>query len=316
VDEAAMQTSESFNLGDEFEGEVGSEQVVARFSESSPNTVIAALPFASVGWRDGNSVVRYRMNTTMPARPTENGSSADEYLPAIALRNGQLALERGLHQEIGWERTTDASAMSVLLFADNIKNPIIDAASRIPSGNSFPFGASLLYDQASGLSQIAGPDFATAGMMAVVERRLPGGNRVRVSYANGDALAMPMASRPMPLAQVLGEAHPRRVQTYTLSLSGTREGTGTKWRASYRWQPEDTVTQVAPFAADAVNPYLNIHLRQPICTRREGTGGIEALLDVRNMLAQGYRPYMLNDGSVLIFAQEQRGVSAGLAFTF
>jgi hypothetical protein len=34
------------------------------------------------------------------------------------------------------------------------------------------------------------------------------------------------------------------------------------------------------------------------------------------MLAQGYRPYLMSDGSVLIFAQAQRAVSAGLAFTF
>jgi hypothetical protein len=316
VDEAAMRTAENFNLGDEFEGEVGSEQVVARFSENSPNTVVAALPFASVGWRDGNSIVRYRMTTMMPAGHTENGSQAHDYLPAIALRNGELALERGLHQEIGWERTTDASGMSVVLFADNIRNPVIDAASRIATGNAFAVGTNLLYDRQSGLAQTTGPDFAAAGMLAVVEHRLPGGNRVRLSYANGDALAMPVPSHPMPLAQVFGAARPRRVQTYTLSLSGTLEGTGTKWRASYRWQPEDTVTQVAPFAAEAADPYLDVHLRQPICMRHEGTGGIEALLDVKNLLAEGYRPYMLSDGSVLIFAQDQRGVSAGLAFTF
>ena len=28
------------------------------------------------------------------------------------MRNGELALEHGLHQEIGWERRTDASGMS------------------------------------------------------------------------------------------------------------------------------------------------------------------------------------------------------------
>ena len=50
--------------------------------------------------------------------------------------------------------------------------------------------------------------------------------------------------------------------------------------------------------------------------RHEGTAGIEALLDVRNLLAEGYRPYLLSDGSVLIFAQDQRGIRAGLAFTF
>src|SRR5258707_12555612 len=38
---------------------------------------------------------------------------------------------------------------------------------------------------------------------------------------------------------------------YSISLSGTLEGTRTRWHASYRWQPEDTVTRVASFAADA-----------------------------------------------------------------
>jgi hypothetical protein len=202
------------------------------------------------------------------------------------------------------------------VFADNLKNPVIEAASRIASGDTALIAESILYDQASGLLHAAGPNFSTAGMMATFERRLPDGDRVRLSYANGDALAMPLVSHPAPLAQVLASAHPRRVQTYALSLSGTLEGTGTRWRATYRWQPEDTVTQVAPFSVDAFEPYFNLHFRQPICVRHEGTGGIEALLDVRNILAEGYRPYMLSDGSVLIFAQDQRAIRAGLAFTF
>jgi hypothetical protein len=71
-----------------------------------------------------------------------------------------------------------------------------------------------------------------------------------------------------------------------------------------------------PFRADAAEPYLNLHLRQPIHLRRDRTGHFDALLDVRNLLAQGYRPYLLSDGSLLIFAQDQRGISAGLAFNF
>ena len=98
--------------------------------------------------------------------------------------------------------------------------------------------------------------------------------------------------------------------------SGTLEGTGTRWRASYRWQPEDTATQVAPFALDASEPYLNLHIRQPIHLRRDGAGGFERLLDVQNLLAQGYRPYLLSDGSLVIFAQDQRSIRAGLAFSF
>jgi hypothetical protein len=139
---------------------------------------------------------------------------------------------------------------------------------------------------------------------------------VRLSYANGNALVMPVLPKPVEMAQVLGAAHPRRAQTYSISLSGTLDGTGTRWRASYRWQPEDTVTEVAPYAEDAAEPYLNLRLRQPIHLGRDGSSGFVALLDVQNMLAEGYRPYILSDGSVLVFAQGQRGIRGGLAFTF
>jgi hypothetical protein len=154
---------------------------------------------------------------------------------------------------------------------------------------------------------------------ASIERQLPGRNHLLLSYANGNALvlaAVPSSPQSASLAQVFASAYPRRAQTYSLTLSGTLEGTKTRWRASYRWQPEDTVTQVAPFAVDAAAPWLNLHLRQPIHLCRNGCGDFEALFDVGNLMAQGYRPYLLSDGSLLIFAQEQRSIRAGLAFNF
>jgi hypothetical protein len=73
---------------------------------------------------------------------------------------------------------------------------------------------------------------------------------------------------------------------------------------------------VALYAVNAAEPFANLHLRQPIHLRREGTGSFEALVDLHNLLAQGYRPYLLSDGSLLVFAQDQRSFSGGLAFTF
>jgi hypothetical protein len=93
------------------------------------------------------------------------------------------------------------------------------------------------------------------------------------------------------------------------------EGSGTRWRATYRWQPESTLTAVAPFSASGTDPFLNLQFRQPIHLPRENSG-FEAVVSLRNLLAQGYQPYVLSDGSVLVFAQAQRGVSGGLAFTF
>ncbi len=318
VDELAMRSWENINLGDTLQAEVGAEQVIARFDQNSPNTVVAALPFASVGWRTSNNgVVRYRMSTSVPARYGADESEAAYYLPQLAARGGALTLERGMHQEMGWERQTDNSAVAVMVFADSIRNPVIEAASHMVAGGGSSLNSGdVLFDQASGILHAAGPNYSSAGFVAAVERSLPHGQRLRLSYANGDALAMPVVAHAVPLAEVFASSRPRRVQTYTLSLSGTLEGTGTKWRASYRWQPEDTVTAVAPFSAESIEPYLNLHLRQPICIRREGGSSIEALLDVRNMLAEGYRPYLLSDGSLLVFAQNQRAIRAGLAFTF
>ncbi len=316
VDEVAMRSWENFNLGDELEGDAGAQQVFARFNQNSPNTILAALPFASIGWREGDSIVRYRMSTVIPSSRGADESEVAYYLPQLAARGGALTLEHGMHQEIGWERRTDSSSLSVLVFADRIKNPVIEADAHAASGG-MPLGSpDMLFDRTSGLLHTAGPDYSTAGVMATVERRLPRGERIRLSYANGDALVMPAMTRPVPMAQLFAAARPRRVQTYTLSLSGTLEGTGTRWRASYRWQPEDTVTQAAAFSDDVIEPYLNLHLRQPICIRHDRAGSVEALLDVRNMLGEGYRPYLLTDGSLLIFAQNQRAIRAGLAFTF
>jgi len=313
LDEATMRTWQSMNMGDEFDVETGAEQVMARFSQGSTNTILAALPFLSVGWHSGPSTVRYRMATAVPG--IQQQGTAARYQPAVAMRNGSLTLEHGLHQEIAWERQTDASGMSFVVYSDSLSNPVVEATTRTAAGGG-DMAENGLYDRASGLLRIAGPGYSSAGIVAAVERRNAHGNSVRISYANGDALVMPASQHLTPLSQLVATARPHRAQMYSISLSGILDGTGTRWRASYRWQPENTVTRVAPYAADAAEPYLNLHLRQPVCLHREGVRSIDALFDMRNMLAQGNRSFLLSDGSLLVFAQDQRSVSAGLAFTF
>ena len=111
LEEAALRSSETINLGDEFQIDAGTQQVMARFSQDSPNTILAALPFATLAWHGGNSTVSYRM-ASAPVAANRNESQAGSYLPQVSMRSGQLALEHGLHQEIGWERRTDASGVS------------------------------------------------------------------------------------------------------------------------------------------------------------------------------------------------------------
>ena len=317
LDEAAIRSWESMNLGDEMDAEAGSEQVLARFSQGSSDAVAMALPFASVGWHDDDSTVRYQVTTFRPNPQATDETQASSWLPAVSTRQQTLTLEHGLHQELGWERRTDRSAMAVLAYAEHLENPVLEAMGHFASNDAV---AGALLDTPSGLLRATGPNYSSAGILASIERRLPGGNQIRISYANGNALTMPAqpasAQRSAALAQILAAARPRHAQMYSISLSGTLDGTGTRWRASYRWQPEETVNQVASFATEAAQPYLNLHFRQPIRLGNGGTSRVEALLDVRNLLAEGYRPYMLSDGSLLVFAQDQRSFSSGLAFSF
>jgi hypothetical protein len=321
LDEFAVSTWETIHLGDEFEGVVGSDQVLARLSGPSSDTVAAVLPFADMVWRNGNSSLRYRLATMAPAVHNSEGlgdTRATSWLPGVSAHNGDLAIEHGIHQELGWEQGTDQSGFTVLVFHDRIDNPVIEANGSFASGDSIASAA--LLDPISSLLHAAGPEFSSTGISAFFGHSLPGGNDLWLGYTDGRSLVMPAAPLPLPqselLAQALASIHPRRAQMYALSLSGTLDGTKTRWRASYRWQPDDTVTAVAPFAEDAADPYFSLHLRQPIHLRVGGMEGLNVLLDLHNLLAEGYRPFLSSDGSVLIFAQQQRGIRAGLALDF
>lgn len=314
LNEWALKTWETVRLGDEFEVEAGATHALARMQGAG--SVAAMLPFAEVRWYGGKNTVSYRMSSMIPGMRNGDERAARTWMPSLAVRKGRLTMTRGLHHQFGWERHGDTGGVSVAVFTDHIANPILEAGARFNAGESSPMQTEALIDRAGNLLRTAGPNYASTGIEASLERRLPAGNLVRLSYANGDALVIPALAGQVNMAELLAASHPHRAQTYTIALSGTLDGTGTRWRASYRWQPEDTVTAVAPYAVDASAPYFNLHLRQPIRLGREGTSSFEALLDVQNLLAEGYRPYLMNDGSLLLFAQKHRGFRGGVAFTF
>jgi hypothetical protein len=308
----SVRTWESLQMLNSLEAEAGSDQVLARVGDGS--TIVAALPFASLTLHRGAGALQYRVATSRAADPEAGESMPGAWLPVLSERDGQLVLEHGFHQELGWSTEAGPAQMKLVIYADNIANPMIEGSGRLTDGEDA--AQLILLDRASGLLRTAGPNYSTTGVTASVESRLPGHNHVRLSYASGDALVMHAAGRPEELGTILQGAHAHRAQMYSLVLTGTVDGTGTRWRASYRWQPDATLTQVAPFALDASEPYLNVYVRQPIWANRQGPGALEAQLDLRNLLAEGYQPFVTSDGSHLYFAQTQRCVRGGLAFTF
>ena len=312
LQEASMRTWESLQLVNALDAEAGSDQVFAQVGGGG--SVLATLPFASISMHRGESTLEYRVATARSADRDADESMAGTWLPVLSERNGQLVLEHGLHQELGWSTFAGPAEMRLVIYGDTLDNPMIEASGHLSAAENS--GGWMLVDGASGLMRASAPRYSAKGVMASVESRLPGNNRVKLSYASGDALVMQTSANPEPVASILYGAHARRAQMYSLALSGTVEGLETRWRASYRWQPESTVTEVAPYALNAAEPYLNVNIRQPIHLVGQNGSGLEAQLDLRNLLAEGYQPFITSDGTHLYFAQAQRCVRGGLAFTF
>jgi hypothetical protein len=316
LDAVAMRSSETMQLGPSMDAEVGAAEVVAKLGGAEQGAVMAAFPHAQVNWNAGDSTISYRMATLLPSAPGISTTATEAAMPEFSARNGRLLMERGMHQEVGFERHTERSSMAVLVYADDIRNPVLEARSHPGAAGAAPLAEAALFDGGSGLLHAAGPNFSNSGVAASFEHRLPGRNHVRLSYGNGEALVMPALPKAATLEQVAEMARPQRTQTYTVSFSGTLDGTKTRWSASYRWQPDSTMTAALPYAVNGTGPYLNVYFRQPIRLSGDGSTGFEALINVSNLLAEGYRPYLLRDGSVVIFAQGQRCIRGGLAFTF
>jgi len=138
---------------------------------------------------------------------------------------------------------------------------------------------------------------------------------IAVQYATGAGLAAKDGA-VMSLPTVAENLEPQIAQTATFALRGRVLKTGTRVRASYRWQPTRLVTAVDPYAPFSDQAYFSCYLRQALKLGNLLPAGLDATIDVTNLLAQGYRPFLSADGHTLFLAQSPRTVQAGLAFTF
>ena len=305
-----LRTAETLELTPSIEAEAGNEFEAVRMGV----TQVANHPFANVTWRNGDTAISYRVAT---ARDAQRASELDQSVFATSRMteaNGVLQMESGLHQEIELEQTGNRMGIEMALYRDRINHPVVSgggtlSAADLSSGN-------VVYDPVTELLRVAGGDYSTEGVVGNIKARVQGQTWFNVGFADGEALVVPAFAHAVDMQEGLAAITPRHTQMYSVGMNGRVAQTGTHWRASYRWQPGNTVTSVAPYDANAPDAYLGLLLRQPLHCWHVLPSGMEALVDVRNLLAQGYRPFVTKDGSTLYFAQAERSIRGGLSFTF
>jgi hypothetical protein len=304
-----LRAAETMSLTEAVDAEVGNEIEAVHLG----TTEIANHPFAALRVHVGDAMISYRAATAPGMQQADAIDRANTLPPATVERDGQLLLEHGVHQELTFADRAGNLRVRVTAFHDSIAHPVVNGGGAI-SAADWKSG-DVLYDSTTGSLKVAGEDFSGAGLLAEVKEMLPDDMWASLGMGTGDALTLAAQPIPVSLESGLLSLRPRRAEMFSVAYGGKLHA-GTQWQASYRWQPPGTLTAIDPFDASLNNPYLSFYLRQPIHCHGVLPNGMEALIDVRNLLAQGYRPFVTSDGSVLYFAQASRAVEGGLSFSF
>jgi len=201
--------------------------------------------------------------------------------------------------------------MQVALYSDRITDPALTGLGDLTAESG-----EVLPDAYSGTFSYQGNDFSTHGLRVVLQRKLLSDLTATLDYSYGGVLDL---TRPdVELQDAREWIRTERRESIAAKFSGTVPCAKTHWMASYRWTSGQALTPVDLFNASAgqTDPYFNLFVRQPIPASFLA-GHMEVLLDLRNLLAQGYVPVLGRDGRTLYLVQSaSRSVRGGVAFNF
>jgi hypothetical protein len=309
----ALNAGENIALGDVLELKFGSELQTIQFL----GRVTAFRPYGSADLHlSPNTLVEYAYATSLPNTQAQKGydsgpADLSEADPRVSMNNFQTRLERAHHQEVSLSHRLGKNSVQFAVFSDRVANTALTGAGEVTAAGGF-----LLPDVYSGTFNYAGDTLDTRGLRVVLERKFSSDLTATLDYAYGGALDR---TKPdVEIQQARQWISTQRRHALAAKLSGTLPKSHTHWVASYRWVNGAALTPVDMFNSSPgqSDPFFNLFLRQPIPTMGFLPAHMEALVDVRNLLAQGYVPVMGQDGQTVYLVQSARAVRGGVSITF
>ncbi|HYX52768.1 MAG TPA: carboxypeptidase-like regulatory domain-containing protein [Candidatus Limnocylindrales bacterium] len=307
-----INTSDSMTVAGFIDLQYGADLQSLEFAKR----VIAARPYGTVQVHLGpNTVLEYRYASSEPDSRGAKGfetapADLSESGPRMSLTNGLPDVEHARHNELSISRRAGKTSVQVALFSDRVRNLVLTGA-----GDPSSYSDDVLPDIYSGTFSYAFANgLSSTGARVVVERKLNEALTATVDYANEDVVTAEGPTTWQALAQALATSRQNAVSG---KITGALPG-GTRWIASYKWTSGNALSPVDAFNASPgqSDPYLSIFIRQPLPSTSLIPAKMDALLDIRNLLAQGYMPVMGQDGRTLYMVQSARALRGGLAFTF
>ncbi|MGA2905307.1 MAG: carboxypeptidase-like regulatory domain-containing protein [Candidatus Korobacteraceae bacterium] len=310
----AMSYADGFSVGNLLDFQLGAEGQAIQFLGREAN---AFRPSGTVDLHLGaNTILEYRYATSEPNTRASKGfdsapADLSETGPRMTMVNGEPLLENAHHHEVSLSERLGANKLQLAYYNDRIKDPALLGVGDvdIPTGNILP-------DVYSGTFSYNGGELQAQGLRFVFQRKLSNNLTATLDYAYGGVLELQQPYAAWSTVQSSLDHGWRH--SAALKLDGSVPRCKTKWIASYRWTSGQTLVPVDIFNASAgqTDPFLNLFIRQPLPHFHGMPGNMEALIDVRNLLAQGYVPVIGPDGNTVYLVQSARSVRGGLAFTF
>ncbi len=318
LDAVQIASAQRTQFGDMADLEVGGSLVLVHTSGYAN----AMRPFLRMAVHPSEDwTVGYRMATSRDMQAFNSLDTVQPELPvAVTSPEGRPSLERGVHQEFSVRRKTGRGMIQASYYRDNLSSVLVSgggqlSASDLDGGTTNIPSAGVIADTTTGGFKLLTAGYRSQGLSVLLSQPVIAGVWAAVEYENGSALAM-RDTGTLTLLDVESGLRPATGESATLALKGTLLHSRTNVRAAYRWQPGYLVTAVNPYAAFSDQAYLSFFVRQPISCGGWLPAGLEATVDVTNLLAQGYRPFLSADGRTLYLAQAPRSLQAGLAFNF
>jgi len=309
----ALTSSDDFTVGDVLELKFGSELQTIQFM----GRVNAFRPFGSVDLHlSPDAVVEYSYATSVPDSRLDKGfdtapADLSESGPRMSLSGFAPRLEKAHHHEVSFSRRMGKTNVQVAMFSDRVVDPALTGVGDLASDSG-----DVLPDLYSGTFTYRGKELDTRGMRLVLQQKLASDLTATLDYSYGGVLDLGKSDVSVEDAHRWLRVKDR--QSVAAKFSGTLPGAKTRWMASYRWTDGPALTPVDMFNASAgqADPFLNLFVRQPIPKNAFLPCHMDAIVDVRNLLAQGYVPVMGQDGRTVYLVQSARAIRGGVAFTF
>ena len=314
LQEFSVTSAQRMSMGELLQVEAGgSLQAI-----STSQTGMVTHPFVRLSSHPiGVWTLHYRMSTDRALQGFEDVTTGVDNVPVALVRNGKLAVETGRHQEVVVDRKIGAGTVSFAYYHDALGNVAVSGGGAGGAGHTLAsqIPAGMLVDPTTGSFRTITSGYTTNGARLTVSTPLIEGLWVAAEYSTGEAIASETAGSASFTSAASG-LQGETSQSGTLALKGKIRGAGTRVRASYRWQPSRLVTAVDPYSMFSDQAFLSFQLRQPIQWGMRLPKGLDATIDVTNLLAEGYRPFLSADGQTLYFAQAPRTIQGGLSFSF